>query len=224
VQRDEKSNWVTPFVWKNDLRTEIITAGSNRIRSYDLDGKLLWELKGMSVLAIPTPFAANGLLYITSGYVLDRRLKPVYVIRPGASGDISLSDKEDSNKWVAWCRRQVGPYHPTPLVYGDYLYVLYDLGLLSCFEARTGKIVYEKQRLGASAFTASPWAYDGKIFCMSEDGDTFVVQAGPKFKVLGVNRLGEMSLATPALAGGSLYLRTQSKLYCLRKGRSPSGE
>src|SRR5262249_3918394 len=170
VGRDEKSNWTTPFVWENEKRTEIVTAGSGRVRSYGLDGKLLWELRGMSNIAIPSPFARDGLLYVTSGYVADL-LRPVYAIRPGASGDISLKGKETSNDYVAWCQRLGGPYHPTPVVYGGYVYVLLDRGFLSCYEARTGKPVYQKQRLSpsASAFTASPWAYGGKVFCLSED-------------------------------------------------------
>jgi outer membrane protein assembly factor BamB len=217
VSRDEGSNWSTPFVWVNDRRTEIVTAGTKRVRSYDTDGKLLWELSGMSIIAIPTPFARHGLLYVSSGYVVDPFLKPVYAIRPGASGDITLREGETSSKFIAWSIPQAGPYNPTPLVYGDYLYVLYDRGMLSCYEAKTGKPVYEKQRLGAGAFTASPWAYGGKVFCLSEDGDTFVIQAGRDFKVLGRNRLEEMTLATPALAHGCLFLRTESKLYCLRQ-------
>lgn len=213
VERDEKSNWATPFVWANEQRTEVVTAGSNRVRSYDLDGKLLWELHGMSIIAIPTPFAAHGLLFVTSGYVLDAK-RPVYAIRPGAEGDISLEEGARSNKWVAWSLPQAGPYHPTPLVHGEYLYVLYDRGTMSCYEAKTGKMVYEKQRVGgATAFTASPWAAGEHIYCLSEDGDTFVIQAGPKFKVLATNGLDEMSLATPALARGSVLIRTQTKLY-----------
>jgi outer membrane protein assembly factor BamB len=219
VDRNEGSNWATPFVWKNNLRTELVTAGTRRVRSYDLDGKLLWELKGMSMISIPTPFAAGDLLYIASGYVGDFFQRPVFAIRPGASGDISLSSEETKNKYIAWYQRYAGPYHPTPLVYGDYLYVLYDRGFLACYDAKTGKEVYGKKRLGggASAFTASPWAYDGKIFCLGEDGETVLVQAGKEFKVLGRNKLGEMSMASPALAGGSLFLRTQTKVWCLRK-------
>jgi outer membrane protein assembly factor BamB len=214
VERDEKSNWVTPFVWQNDKRTEVVTAGSNRVRSYDLGGKLLWELRGMSIIAIPTPFAAHGLLYVTSGYVLDLKAKPVYAIRPGAAGDISLKPGETANDWVAWSLPQAGPYHPTPLVHGDYLYILYDRGFLSCYEAKTGKVVYERKRVGsATAFTASPWAAGDRIFCLSEDGDTFAIQAGPKFEELGRNGLDEMCLATPALARGSVLIRTQTKLY-----------
>ncbi len=214
TERDEKSNWATPFVWENEKRTEIVTAGSNRVRSYDLDGKLLWELKGMSIISIPTPFAAHGLLFVTSGYVLDPKSKPVYAIRPGAEGDITLKAGETANKWVAWSLPQAGPYHPTPLVHGDYLYVLYDRGMLSCWEAKTGKMVYEKQRVGsATAFTASPWAAGERIYCLSEDGDTFVIKAGPKFEVLAKNSLDEMCLSTPALSCGSVLIRTQTKLY-----------
>jgi outer membrane protein assembly factor BamB len=217
VERDEKSNWATPFIWKNDQRTEIITAGSKRVRSYDTDGKVLWELSGMSIVSIPTPLAGPDLLYVSSGYILDPTIKPVYAIRPGASGDISLKEGETSNKWIAWSQKQAGPYNPSPLLYGDYFYVLYDRGLLSCFEAKTGKMVYEKERLGAPQVTASPWAADGKIYCLSEDGDTIVVQAGKEFKILGKNSLDDMALATPAVLRGSIVLRTQSKLYRIGK-------
>lgn len=217
VARKEGSNWATPFVWKHDGRTELVTAGSDAVRSYALDGALLWELKGMSNISIPTPFAAGGLLYVTSGYVMDLIRRPVFAIKPGAKGDISLKGTESSNAHIAWHQRFAGPYHPTPVAYGGYLYVLLDRGTLSCYDAKTGQVVYEKKRLGPGAFTASPWAYGGKVFCLSEDGETVVVQAGKEFKVLGRNKLGEMALATPALAGGSLFVRTRTKLYCLRE-------
>lgn len=221
VERQEKSNWATPFVWVNDQRTEIITAGTNKVRSYDLQGKLLWEIQGMSSLSIPTPFVANGLLYVTSGYVLDPFIKPMYVVRPGAEGDITPKKDETTTKHLAWVDRKIGPYHPTPIVLGDFLYVLYDQGFLSCFEARTGKMVYERQRISASAraFTASPWAYGGNLFCLSEDGETYVIQGGPEFKVLAANPLEEMALATPAIAQGRLLIRTQGKLYCLMQSK-----
>jgi outer membrane protein assembly factor BamB len=214
VDRQETSNWATPFIWENPQRTEIVTCGSGRVRSYDLDGKLLWEFKGMSTITIPTPSAGAGLLFISSGYVGDR-LRPVYAIRPGASGDISLAKDETSNQHIAWCQPQAGPYHPSPLVYGDYVYVLLDKGFLSCYEAKTGKAVYVKERLAADSdkFTSSPWAYNGKVFCLSEDGDTFVVEAGRKFQVVARNGLDEMCLATPAIVRDSLILRTASKLY-----------
>jgi outer membrane protein assembly factor BamB len=217
VERDEQSNWATPFVWENAQRTELITSGSNRIRSYGLDGELLWELGGMSAIAIPTPLAAHGLLYVTSGYVGDRR-KPVFAIRPGASGDISLEADQSGNEFVAWCQPRAGPYNPSPIVVGEYLYVLYDRGMLACYDARTGAEVYGKQRLGAGAdaFTSSPWAYDGKLFCLSEDGDTFVIRAGPEFELLGTNSLGELCMASPAVVAEGLILRTEAHLLRIR--------
>jgi outer membrane protein assembly factor BamB len=223
IDRDEKSNWATPFIWENEQRTEIITCGKKKVRSYDLDGKLLWELAGMSSIVIPTPFAKSGLLYVSSGYVLDPT-RPIFAIRPGAAGDITLKDGETSNAFVAWYRKQAGPYNPSPLIYGDYLYVLYDRGLLSCYDARTGNEIYTKERIDpkASAFTSSPWAYDGKIFCLSEDGDTFVIQAGPKYALLGKNSLEEMCMATPAIARRSLLIRTLSKLYRIQEGAAAS--
>ncbi len=211
VQRDEKSNWATPFVWENEKRTEIVTPGTGKIRSYDLDGGLLWELGGMSSITVPTPFSEHGLLYVTSGYVMDRR-KPLFAIRPGAVGDISLEGDHTGNEHVAWCQKMAGPYNPSPIVYGDYLYVLYDMGLFACYDAVTGKEVYGKRRIGpgARAFTASPWACDGKLFCLNEDGDTFVIQAGPEFKLLGTNSLDELCMATPAIVRDGLIIRTES--------------
>jgi len=217
VERDEKSNWATPFVWENEKRTEIVTPGTGKIRSYGLDGRLLWELGGMSSITVPTPFAEHGLLYVTSGYVLDRR-KPLFAIRPGAAGDISLDEDQTDNEYIAWCQKKAGPYNPSPIVYGDYLYVLYDMGMLACYDAVTGEEVYGKCRIGpgARAFSSSLWAYGDKVFCLSEDGDTFVIQAGPEFKLLGKNSLGELCMATPAIVGDGLVIRTESHLLRIR--------
>jgi outer membrane protein assembly factor BamB len=218
VDREEGSNWATPYVWENEMRTEIVTAGTKKVRSYDLNGKLLWELAGMSSISIPTPFSKFGLVYITSGYVMDP-LRPVYAIRPGASGDISLKEGEKSNQYIAWFQPQAGPYNPTPVLYGDNYYTLLDRGFFTCHDAKTGKEVYGKQRIdpSAGAFTSSPWAYNGKIFCLSEDGDTYVIQAGAEYKLVGKNSLGEMCMATPAIARGSLIIRTSSRLYRIAK-------
>ena len=168
----------------------------------------------MTVNVVPTPFARHGLLYVSSGYP-GANPRPVYAIRPGASGDISLKPDETSNEYIAWYQPTLGTYNTSALVYGDYYYTLLDRGFLVCHDARTGREVYKRQRISAesSGFTASPWAYNGKIFLLSEDGDTYVIQAGPEFKVLGKNALGEMTLATPAVSRGSLIIRTASKLY-----------
>jgi hypothetical protein len=212
--RDEGSNWATPFVWQNGVRTEIVTAGTQKVRSYDVNGTLLWTLTGMSSIQVPTPLAGPGVLFISSGYPADQ-LRPVYAIRPGASGDITLKKDETSNAFIAWSHPTLGSYDPSPLVYGDHYYTLFDRGLFASHDAKTGKEIYGRQRLTADAtgFTSSPWAYNGKIFALSEDGDTYVIQAGPEFKVLGKNSLDEMTLATPAVAHGSLIIRTASKLY-----------
>lgn len=217
VNRDEGTNWATPFVWEHDGRAEIVTAGSGKVRSYSLDGALLWEFSGMSSISIPTPFATHGLLYVSSGYIGDP-VRPTYAIRPGAAGNISLRQGETSNEFIAWSGPTIAPYNPTPIVYGDYLYTLLDRGFMTCHDARTGREIYPRQRIAADAsgFTSSPWAYNGKIFAMSEDGDTYVLQAGPEFKVLGKNSLTELSLATPAIADGSLIIRTMSRLYRIR--------
>jgi outer membrane protein assembly factor BamB len=214
VERAEKSNWATPFIWENPLRTEIITPGSGKVRSYDLEGKLLWEFAGMSIISIPTPSANADFLFVSSGYILDR-LKPVYAIKPGASGDITLGAKETSNEFIAWCNKSAGPYHPSPLVYEGRIYVLLDKGFLTCHDAKTGKEIYGRQRIDPNRdkFTASPVAADGKIYVVSEDGDTFVIRAGANFEVLARNPLDDMTLATPALVDRSLLLRTASKLY-----------
>ncbi len=214
VDRDEKSTWATPYVWKNDQRTELVVPGRKKVRSYDTGGKVLWELAGMSSIVIPTPVEGHGLLYVSSGYVLDP-VRPLYAIRPGSSGDISLKDGETSNAFIAWSQKTGGPYNPSPIVYGDHVYVLYDRGMLSCFDARTGKQVYDRERVGggSSPFTASPWASGGKLYCLSEDGDTYVIQAGPPFKQVGKNSLDDMCMATPALLRGSVLIRTLTKVY-----------
>jgi outer membrane protein assembly factor BamB len=214
VNREEGSNWATPFVWEHELGTEIVTTGSGKVRSYDLDGRLRWELTGLTTLHVPTPFAKHGLLFISSGYLADP-VRPVYAVRPGASGDISLKKGETSNQYIAWSNPRLGTYDTSALVYGDYYYTLLDRGFLICNDAKTGKEIYPRQRITAEAsgFTASPWAYNGKIFALSEDGDTFVMQAGPEFKVLGKNSLDELALATPAIAHESLIVRTASRLY-----------
>ncbi len=184
------------------------------MRSYGLDGELLWTLSPMSSIVIPTPFSKFDLLYIASGYVGDQ-VRPVYAIKPGASGDISLKPGETSNASIAWSLPQGGPYNPSPIVYGDYYYTLFDRGFFTCHDAKTGKEIYTKVRLdpAAGAFTASPWAYNGKLFAMSEDGVTYVIEAGPQFKVVGRNSLDEFTMASPAIHRDSLIIRTASSLY-----------
>lgn len=222
VDRDEKSNWSTPLVWEHPGRTELVTTGTRAIRSYDLDGRELWSLRGMSSIAIPTPCAGDGLLFVSSGYVGDK-FRPLYALRPGALGDISLKPGETTNAFVAWSDATGGPYNPSPLYYEGRLYVLFDRGLLSALDAKTGRVLYDRERLpDGFAFTASPWAAGGRIYCLNEDGACYVVRAGDRFELLRINRLSDddMCMATPAIAGDRLLIRTASRLYCIRS--SPS--
>ena len=213
TDRDEGTNWSTPYIWQNEQRTEIVTLGTDKVRSYDIDGRQLWELSGMSSIVIPTPVTAHGLLYIESGYLGDF-LRPVYAIRPGATGNISLAEGFTSNQFVAWSLPQGGSYHPSPLVYGDYYYTLLDRGLLTCHDARTGTEVYGRQRITVGeGFTSSPWAYNGKIFALSERGTTYVIEAGPEFRITGENVLDEFTMATPAILDDSLIIRTSAAVY-----------
>ena len=216
--RDEVSSWSTPFVWEHEQRTEIVTSAVNRIRSYDLDGHLLWEMDGrMSWASIPTPFSSHGLLYVNSGYFGDAH-RPAYAIRPGASGDISLEEGQTSNQFVAWYQPRAGNYNTSPLVYGDLYYSVLDRGFFESYDARTGAPVIGRRRIEVGAsFTASPWAYNGKIFAASEQGDTYVIRAGPEFEVLGVNSLNDMIMASPAIVGDRLILRTRTKVFSIKQ-------
>ena len=221
IGRDEGTNWATPFIWENEQRTEIVTNGTDRARSYDLDGNLLWELAGMSSITVATPFAEFGLLYIGSGYLGDQN-RPVFAVRPGASGDISLRGSETENEFIAWSQPQAAPYNPSQILYGDVLYTLLDRGFFTAHDARTGEEVYSRQRIAVgAAFTASPWAYDDKIFALSEDGDAYVIRAARTFEVIGRNPLDEFTMATPAIAQGSLFIRTRSKLYRIAEAAAP---
>jgi outer membrane protein assembly factor BamB len=210
--REELSSWGTPTVYEGKLRAELIANGTKAIRGYDpLTGKELWRLGPMSEITTPTPFVAQDLIFVTSGYP---PVQPIYAIRPGANGDISLKDGKDSNEFIAWSKQRGGPYMPTPIVYGELLYTCSNQGVLTAYNAKTGERVYQ-ERLGGTggAFTASPVASDGKIYLSSEDGDVFVVKAGPKYELLSKNPVGEVMMATPAISDGLVIVRTISSLY-----------
>ncbi|MBV63045.1 MAG: serine/threonine protein kinase [Rickettsiales bacterium] len=216
VLRDGRSTWATPYIWKTKDRTEIVVPGRKKILSYDLDGKMLWELSGrMSNLVIPSPFVVDDLLYVTSGYFADPH-RPVYVIKPGAKGDISLKEEEESNNFIKWYQPKAGPYNTTPVVYNGIYYLLLDQGMISTYDSKTGKQFYDRIRFprGAS-FTSSPWGYKDKLFCLAENGKTYVLKAGKEFEILHVNDLDELCMTCPAIVGGQLLIRTESAVYCI---------
>ena len=174
----------------------------------------------MSILVIPSPFAAHGMCYLSSGYVGDAH-RPTFAIRPGASGRIDTEDGFVDSEFIEWYQPRASPYNTTQIVYGDYLYTVYDQGFMTCHNAKTGEEVYGKKRFSPKgSFTSSPWAYDGKVFCLSEQGLTYVVQAGPEFEVLRTNPLDELCIATPSVVEDKLLIRTLTKVYCI----SESGE
>ncbi|MCP5120196.1 MAG: PQQ-binding-like beta-propeller repeat protein, partial [bacterium] len=175
-----RSGWTTPFIWTNELRTEIVTIGPGVAAGYDLEGKELWRISGMSPGPAPSPFAHDGLLYLDGGLG-----QPLFAVRAGASGDISLDKGDESNEFVVWSAKRAGTYIPTPVAYAGGLYVLYDKGFFARFDAKTGEQTYKARidREGA-AFTSSPWAYNGKLFSISEEGKTYVIAAGEEFNVL----------------------------------------
>lgn len=211
-----RSGWATPFVWRNALRSEIVAIGPGEVVSYDLAGKELWRMSGVSGSPIPMPFAYEGLLHINGG-----RGRPLFAIRPGATGDISLGKDQTSNEYVVWSQPRSGTYLPSSLAYDGAVYALTETGILTRFDARTGKQIY-KTRIdpAATAFTTSPWAYNGKLFCLSEEGQTFVISAGDEFKLLHVNALDDFTLASPAMVGERLLIRTEHRLYSIRNGKS----
>ncbi len=216
-----KTGWSTPFVWEHRLRTEVVTLGPGVAISYGLDGTELWRAKRMAGRTIQSPFAWDDLLYLTSGTPGESN-RPIVAIRAGGSGDITPQEPENKNEYVVWYDRLAGgTYLPTPVIYNNALYVVTDKGIFSRHNAATGERIF-RSRISpdVSAFTASPWAYNGKVFVLSEEGDTFVIDAAAdQFQLLWVNSLGEFSMATPAIVGDRLLIRTQSRLYSIRNGR-----
>lgn len=207
-----KSSWMTPFVWKNALRTEVVTTGQGSIVSYDLDGKELWRITRMT-MPTASPFAADGLLYVGTGSQGDAN-RPFYAIKPGASGDITLKPNENSNQFIAWWHPRAAGYTPSALVHNGRAFLVHDTGILTVCDARTGQQLY-KVRVGGGGqtFSASPIGVGSNVLLLTEEGTTFVLDSGPQYKEIARNDLGEMALASPAVAGNALYIRTETKLY-----------
>ena len=213
-----KTGWATPFIWENELRTEIVTVGPGAVISYTLNGEELWRMHGMATVTIQSPFAWGGRLFVTSGSSGGED-KPIASILPGASGDITLKGPADRNEYIVWFNRVAGgTYLPTPIIYDNALYVLTEKGIFARYDVETGERVYRSRVApGAAAFTTTPWAYNGKIFCLDERGTTHVIPADGKFRVERTNPLGELCLATPSIAQGRLLIRTVAHVYCIGK-------
>lgn len=217
VERGEMPSWSTPTIYESNSRAELVTTAPRFIRAYDpMTGKELWRMSNSDLIVqVPTPFIANDMFFVTGGWPGGR---PVSAIRPGANGDVSLKQDQTASEKVAWRIERGGPYVPTPIVYGDYLYICNDRGVLACYNAKTGEQMYQ-QRIHdqAMGFSASPVASDGKIYFPSEDGDVYVLRAGPKYELLSINPMGEPLMATPAISDGMIIIRGQNHLFAVRE-------
>jgi len=220
TERNEGASWGTPVLFEAESRTIVVTNATRHMRGYDAaSGKLLWECAGGSMITVPSPVTAQGLVFLSSGHSLGfLRPQPIIAVRPEALGDITPPKGQSQSDGIAWSHRSGGSYVPSPIAIGEYLYVPQDRGSLTCYEARTGKTMYEKQKLGArNTITSSPVSGDGKIYVQTEDGECYVVKPGPVFEILAVNKLDEIFCASPAVSAGKIFLRGRKHLYCIGK-------
>jgi outer membrane protein assembly factor BamB len=218
ADREERTNWSTPYVWKNSQRIEIVCGGGTKMRSYDpAAGRLLWELSG-SGRCSSSPVGSADLLYVNSGDRLTGQRGILAAIRPGGSSDISPTAKT-TGEFVAWSVPLTGGRVASPLLAGDCLYLPEQQGgLIRCLDAQTGKQHYRQRLPGAAGFTASPWSSGDKVFCLDQNGTTFVLAAGPKLEVLATNKLAdELFWSSAAVAGDSLLIRGIDHVYCVEE-------
>ena len=214
TDRDELPSWGTPTLCEGPGGVELVTNASNFIRGYDpLTGTELWRLGGSSKITAPTPVSEDGIIVVASGRQPE---SPIFAVRAGARGDLSLGDGASSSEHVVWSKVRRGPYMPTPIIYRGLVYILHNRGLFDCYDLKSGEEVY-RQRVphAGSGFSGSPVAADGKIYLPSEDGDIFVVKAGREFELIAKNSMGELLMATPALSDGALYIRTQGHVFAV---------
>lgn len=208
AERTTRRSWATPIVVRTPERPELIASGAEFVIAYDpRTGKELWRTKGVQSHPIPSPVAGNGLVYLSAG----SQAKRAIAIKPGGSGDVTGTPA------IAWRYDKGTAYVPSPILFGPYLYLTSDTGIITCLDAITGKVEYEGGRPPVPAtFTASLVAFGDRILQTSEDGDTFVVKAGPAHEILRTNSVGEPVYASPALAGGTIYIRGEKHLFAIR--------
>ena len=218
TDRDELPSWGSPTVVNTPSGPALVTNASNFIRGYDpKTGKELWRLGRSSKITAPTPVFADGLFVVASGRGPER---PIFVVRPGARGDLTLPEGKTTSESIVWSRTGRGSYMPTPLVYKGILYVLANNGLFDAYNLKTGEEIY-RQRLPliGSGFSASPVAADGRIYLSNEDGEMLVIAAGDKFNHIATNSMGELLMATPALSEGVMYVRSSMSLFAISKSK-----
>jgi outer membrane protein assembly factor BamB len=207
VTRKTRATWATPVLVRSKERTELVVSGAETVISYDpATGREIWKCAGVVSHAIPTPVVGHDMVFLTAG----SQAKRAMAVRLGATGDLTNTPN------IVWKYEKGTAYVPSPILYGDFLYLMTDKGLITCLDAKTGEVKYEGGRVPVPAtFTASPVAFDGKIFLTSEDGDTFVLKAGPTHEVIRTNSLGEPIFASPAIVAGKIFIRGEKHLYCI---------
>lgn len=208
--RKVQSSWATPMVVKTGAQTEVITSGFEWVVSYDpKTGKELWKIKGPQGNAVPSPLSGHGLAFVYAGFPVKKTL----AIKLGGSGELTEAN-------LAWSYEKGTAYVPSSILYGENLYLMTDRGILTCLDAKTGKLLYEGGRIPVPAtFTSSPVAFDGKILLTSEDGDTYIIKAGPKHEVLATNSIGEPVYASPAISDGMIFIRGEKSLFAIGNGK-----
>jgi outer membrane protein assembly factor BamB len=215
TSRDDSGTWSTPNICLEGPRPQLIVNGYRHMGGYDLaTGAEIWRLSGGGDCPVPTPVVWNGLIFLMSAH---GPRSPIYAVKTDAAGDISLKDGASTNRHMAWSIRKGGSYMQTPVIYESRLYSCHVDGILSCFDAASGKLLY-KERLGSGGdgFTASPAASRDRIYFTSEQGAVYVVKPGPVFNVIATNQMGEVCMATPAISGETLFFRTQGKVVAIR--------
>jgi outer membrane protein assembly factor BamB len=219
VAREELSTWATPNVVRGPAGDELVTNGK-KIRAYDpASGQLLWTLGPNSEVVVATPVVGGGQIFVTAGYP---PVRPVYAVRPGHRGDLSLPEGQTKSAAVAWSHARGGTYLPTPLLYGDQLYTVNNNGLLTSYRADTGEQVYQTRLAeGGGSFSASPVAADGRLFFPAETGEIYVLRAGPRFELLAKNEMDEIVMASPAISDGLLVVRTLAHVVGLAETAAP---
>jgi len=201
----DAQTYSTPAVYSKGGVVQIIVNGYMHTGGYDFEtGKEIWKLGNGGDIPIPTPVIANDLIYLNSAH---GKFSPIFAVRPNAAGDITLPSDSTKNKYIAWSVKRGGAYMQTPIIYRGYMYNLNVNGQLTCYDALTGEMKY-KSSLN-EAFTASGIAADGKLYFSSEEGNVYVVKAGPEFQIISKNDLKDICMATPAISGNTLFFRTQ---------------
>lgn len=211
VPRDEQSNWSAPLITTVNKRTEVIVAATNKVRSYDLDsGKVIWECAGLGANPIPQPVRQDDLVFVMTGY----RNPMLMAIRLGREGDLTGTDA------VVWSQTRGNSYTPSPVIFDNKFYAVTDNGMVSCYNARTGEPYYHQTRLPKTySFKSSPVGANGKLYLATENEDVVVLRMGEKFEVLATNTMtDQVFIATPAVTGGEIFLRSKTTLFCIRKG------